>query len=59
MTQVGHRDGRRKKIKTRKMAATTHDEVGAPTRLSVVGLLQPLTFQFSILYLWQYSQVLI
>ena len=40
------------------VVSMTFEEVGAPARY-LAGLLQPLTFQWSILYLWQYSQLLI
>ena len=40
------------------MTCMTFDEVGL-LRVYLAGLLQPLTFQWSILYLWQYSELLI
>ena len=41
------------------MTCMTFDEVGAPARLSGGPSPEPLTFQWSILYLWQYSELLI
>ena len=42
------------------VVSMTFDEVGVPAPpIDLADLLQPLTFQWSILYVWQYSQLLI